>query len=89
MSDTALRDSYPFYLANEPESPNAELAVTDKYTSEVATRVAMAGAADIDRAIAASVEAARHMRKTAAYERQAILEHCVSRFRQRFEELDW
>ena len=37
-----LNDSYPYYLGNEPVSPNRDLAVTDKYTGEVATRVARA-----------------------------------------------
>lgn len=82
-----LQDSYPFYLANKAVSPNADLEVTDKYTGEVATRVAMADAATIDQAIAAAVEAAEPMRKLPAYERQAILNHCVQRFTERFDEL--
>ena len=45
-----LRESYPFYLANRAEMPNTELEVIDKYSGEVATRVAMASAEDIDRA---------------------------------------
>ncbi|MEM7576075.1 MAG: aldehyde dehydrogenase family protein [Planctomycetota bacterium] len=82
-----LADAYPYYLANHPETPNADLAVTDKYTGAVATRVALADAAAIDRAIQSSADAAEPMRKLAAYERQAILNHCVERFRERFDEL--
>jgi acyl-CoA reductase-like NAD-dependent aldehyde dehydrogenase len=82
-----LKERYPYYLANEPESPNADLVVTDKYTGKEATRVALADAAAIDRAIAAAVEAAEPMRNLAAYERQAVLEHCVKRFREREGEL--
>lgn len=82
-----LAKSYPFYLANQPESPNADLEVTDKYTDEVATRVAMASADDIDRAIAAAVEATEPMRVMPPYERQAVLQHCVDRFTERFDEL--
>jgi len=82
-----LAESYPFYLANEPQAPNTDLAVTDKYTGEVATRVAMADVEQIDRAIAAAVEAEKPMREMASYERQAVLEHCVARFRERFDEL--
>lgn len=82
-----LEKSYPFYLANKPESPNQDLAVTDKYTGEVATHVAMASSEDIDRAIAAAVDAAEPMRQMAPYERKAILNHCVSRFTERAEEL--
>jgi acyl-CoA reductase-like NAD-dependent aldehyde dehydrogenase len=82
-----LRDSYPYYLANRPEQPNRDLAVTDKYTGDVATRVALADAAAIDRAIAAAAAAAEPMRELAAYERQRVLLHCVERFRERAEEL--
>ena len=82
-----MRDDYPFYLANEPANPNTDLEVTDKYTGEVASRVAMASAADIDRAIAAAEVATDPMRKMAPYERQAVLNHCVKRITERFEEL--
>ena len=83
----SLKTSYPLYLANEPMTPNQDLAVTDKYTGEVATRVAMADAATIDKAIGAAVAATRPMAEMAAYERQAVLAHCVSRFQERFDEL--
>ncbi|WP_164155934.1 aldehyde dehydrogenase family protein [Sandarakinorhabdus rubra] len=83
----ALRDQYPLYVANVPEQPNADLAVTDKFTGKVATRVAMADAATIDRAIAAAVAATEPMARMAAYERQAVLAHCVARFTERQEEL--
>ncbi|NNF52625.1 MAG: aldehyde dehydrogenase family protein [Gammaproteobacteria bacterium] len=82
-----LQESYPFWLANKPESPNKDLEVRDKYTGEVATRVAMATAEDIDRAIAAAVASTDAMRDMAAYERKAVLSHCVRRFRERFDEL--
>ena len=82
-----LAETYPFYLANAPESPNADLEVTDKYKGTVATRVAMASPADIDRAIAAAVEAAEPMRKLPAHKRQSVLNHCVARFTERFDEL--
>jgi len=57
-----VKDDYPFYLANQPANPNADLLVRDKYTGEVASRVAMASAVDIDRAIAAAVDATEPMR---------------------------
>ena len=41
---TALKPTYPLYLANEARQPNTDLAVTDKFTGEVATRVALADA---------------------------------------------
>ncbi|AEI66296.1 aldehyde dehydrogenase family protein [Corallococcus macrosporus] len=82
-----LAERYPYYLANRPRQPNAELAVTHKYSGEVVTRVALADAAAVEEAIAAAVRAAGPMRKLAPYARQAVLEHCVRRFRERAEEL--
>ncbi|HEX4180885.1 MAG TPA: aldehyde dehydrogenase family protein [Caulobacteraceae bacterium] len=84
---TALQSSYPLYLANEAQSPNQDLAVTDKYTGEVATRVAQADAATINAGIEWAVKAAEPMAEMAAYERQAVLAHCVTRFQERFDEL--
>ncbi|WP_426012093.1 aldehyde dehydrogenase family protein [Caulobacter sp. DWR2-3-1b2] len=83
----SLKSTYPLYLANEAKTPNQDLEVTDKYSGQVATRVALADAATIDKAIAAAVEATRPMAEMAAYERQAVLAHCVSRFQERFDEL--
>jgi len=83
----ALRETYPLYVANKAEQPNTDLAVTDKFTGEIATRVALADAATIDRGIAAAVAAAEPMARMAAFERQAVLAHCVTRFTERAEEL--
>ncbi len=82
-----LRESYPHYIANRPESPNADLVVTDKYSGEVATRVAVSTAADLERAIAAAAGSAKAMRQLPAYKRQQILNHCVRRFEERADEL--
>ena len=82
-----MKDIWPFYLANEARAPNHDLEVTDKFSGEVVCRVAMASPDEIDRAIAAACEAAEPMRKMAAYERQAVLSHCVARFSERFDEL--
>lgn len=82
-----LKDAYPYYLANEAIYANKDLAVTDKYSGEVATHVAMADRKAIDQAIAASVDATPAMAAMAPFERQAVLDHCVMRFRERAEEL--
>lgn len=82
-----LKKEYPYYLANKPVTPNTDLEVTDKYSGEVVTRVAMADTAAIDRAIAAAVQATEPMRKVPPYDRQRVLYHCVDRFTQRAEEL--
>ena len=82
-----LQEHYPYYLANEAQSPNRDLAVTDKYTGDVATHVALADSTAIDAGIAAAVDAAAAMAAMPPYERQAILQHCVRRFTERQEEL--
>jgi acyl-CoA reductase-like NAD-dependent aldehyde dehydrogenase len=82
-----LRENYPYYLANRAVYANRDLPVIDKYTAKVATHVALADEAAIDRAIAAAVDAAEPFRKMKAYERQAVLMHCVKRFTERADEL--
>ncbi len=82
-----LKDQYPYYLANEAVYANTDLEVTDKYTGEVATRTALARTDAIDAGIAAAVDAAEAMAEMPAYERQAVLNHCVARFKERAEEL--
>ncbi len=82
-----LKSSYPYYLAGEPVAANCDLEVFDKYTGKVATRVALADRQAIDHAIGAALAAKGPMRAMAAYERQAVLQHCVRRFGERAEEL--
>lgn len=82
-----LKDTYPLYLNNKAVQPNTDLEVTDKYTGKVAFRTAMATAEIIDEAIAGAVRAAEPMARLPAYERQAVLQHCVDRFTERFDEL--
>lgn len=84
---TKLKSTYPLYLANEAKQPNADLEVTDKYSGKVAFRCAIADAATIDAGIAAAVEATGPMARLASFERQAVLQHCVERFAERFDEL--
>ncbi len=82
-----LKPAYPYYLANVAVHANTDLEVTDKYSGEVATRVALADAKAIDAGIAAAVEATAPMQRFTPYQRQAVLEHCVARFRERYDEL--
>lgn len=83
----ALRENYPIYIANKPEMPNTELAVLDKFTGEVATRTPLASPSDIDRAISACQAAAEPMSQMSAFERKRVLQHCVTRFDERRDEL--
>ena len=82
-----LREKYPYILANESIYANTDLKVTDKYTGEVATLVAVADANVIDQGIQAAVEATEPLAEMPTYERQEVLEHCVARFKERFDEL--
>ncbi|MGN6728956.1 MAG: aldehyde dehydrogenase family protein [Rhodanobacteraceae bacterium] len=82
-----LKDRYPYYLANQARQPNSDLPVLDKYSGEVATRVALADAAAIERAIAAAAQAAAPMAALTPYERRAVLEHCIARMAERKDEL--
>jgi len=82
-----LRDSYPYYLANKACQPNTDLAVIDKFTGEEATRLALADPEAIDAGIAAAEASFEAVRAMPAYARQDVLNHCVRRFEERFEEL--
>lgn len=82
-----LKETYPYYLGNHPVEPNSDLIVTDKYTGEAATRVAMADEKAINEAIGLAVAAAEPMRDMPAFARREVLDHCVRRFEERAEEL--
>jgi acyl-CoA reductase-like NAD-dependent aldehyde dehydrogenase len=81
-----LKEAYPYYLANEAVYANQDLDVVDKYSGEVATRVALADATAIEQAIAAADDSFEAVRKMPAYHRQEILNYCVQRFTERFDE---
>jgi acyl-CoA reductase-like NAD-dependent aldehyde dehydrogenase len=75
-----LKESYPFYLGNQARTPNTDLAVTDKYTGRIVSRVPLADPAVLDQAIALADRAAPRMAALKPYERQHILYHCVDAF---------
>jgi acyl-CoA reductase-like NAD-dependent aldehyde dehydrogenase len=81
-----VRETYPLYVGNRPETPNLDLEITDKFRGTVAARVPVADPALIGRAIAAATAAAEPMARLAAYERREALEHCVRRFTERSDE---
>ena len=84
---TALKAHYPYYLANKAITSKTTLDVFDKYTGRIATRVSIADAKVVDKAIAAAVKATPAMREFKPHQRQAVLMHCVRRFSERAEEL--
>jgi acyl-CoA reductase-like NAD-dependent aldehyde dehydrogenase len=82
-----LAKRYPYYLANQPVASKQELDVLDKYTGKRATRVALADAAAVRKAIVAAYKARESMAAFPPDARRDVLEHCVRRFGERFEEL--
>lgn len=86
-SGATLADSYPYYLAGRAVAANTDLEVLDKYSGDVATRVAFADAAAVERGIAAAHDARAAMAAFPPDARRDVLEHCMRRFGERFEEL--
>lgn len=84
---TSLNKAYPYYLANKAVFANQDLVVTNKYTGEDATTVALARADVIEKAIDAAEKSQPALNKMTPYERQDVLNHCVKRFTERFDEL--
>ena len=82
-----MKSEYPYYLANKAVYANQDLVVVDKFTGEIATRVAMADSAAISQAIAAAETAMPALIAMGSYERKAVLDHCVSQFQKRTNEL--
>ena len=82
-----LAKTYPYYLANQPQTSKAMLDVFDTYSGKLATRVAMPDAKATEKAIAAALKAARPMREFKPWARQAVLRHCADRFEARRDEL--
>lgn len=82
-----LARSYPYYLANAAVAANTDLEVRDKYSGKIATRVAMGDAAAIRKAIVAAHKARGPMADFPPDKRRDVLEHCVRRFEERFDEL--
>ncbi|RYD14313.1 MAG: aldehyde dehydrogenase family protein [Lysobacteraceae bacterium] len=82
-----MTDDHPLYLANKPTRRADRLDVIDKFSGEIAAQVSLADARTVDEAIAAAVAAEAPMRRFPPHARQAVLDHCVTRFRERFDEL--
>lgn len=81
------KERYPLILGGTAQFTETLTDVTDKYSGAVVSRVATANAATLDRAIQLATKSAPGLRTLAAYERRAILVHCVKRFEERKDEL--
>ena len=84
---TTLKKTYPYYRANKPVATNTDLEVFDKYTGKRVTRVAVADAKAVGKAITAAYKAREAMAAFPPGARREVLEHCVRRFEERREEL--
>lgn len=77
----------PLYIAGQPWRGDEQFSVEDKFSGACVGQVPLAGPAEVEAAIAAATAAAPAMAALPAWKRQAALEHCVLRFRERSEEL--
>ena len=82
-----LNETYPYFVANQPQQPNADLEVLNKYTGDVASRVALAEPEAIDAGIQAAAECFEEYRRWPAFRRKAVLQHVIDRMNERAEEL--
>jgi acyl-CoA reductase-like NAD-dependent aldehyde dehydrogenase len=82
-----IHERYPFYLANRPQQPNADLEVVDKFSDSVVARVALADSKILDQAIAAAADAAAPMRRMGSWQRKIVLKHLLRRCEERRDEL--
>jgi len=80
VSRIGLRERYPYYLAGHAIDAIDAIPVLDKHEGKTVAHVSLADATAIDHAIGAAADAVPAMREMPAYERQAILAHCVNRF---------
>lgn len=78
-----LDKSCPYYLANRAQSSTSTLAVRDKYTGKVATRVAVPDAKVVEKVVAAADKATMPMRRFTPWARPAVLKHCAQRLTER------
>lgn len=76
----------PLYLAGQQLTTSSTFDVFDKYTGAVAAKIAVAGRAEIDRAIASASDATLAMRRMPTFERRDVLEHITKRLSERAEE---
>ncbi|RUL66087.1 aldehyde dehydrogenase family protein [Dyella dinghuensis] len=82
-----LKKTYPYYLANQPQTSKTMMEVLDKYSGKVATRVAVPDDGATEKAIKSAVKAAGPMKDFRPWARQAVLQHCAKRFEERRDEL--
>jgi len=80
-------NEYPLYVANKAIKTEQWLEVHNKFSGEIYAKVALADEKTIEKAIHAAVKAEKEMASLKPFQKQNILLHCVSRFKQLREEL--
>lgn len=78
--------SMQLYFAGQWRSTGRTLDVTNPYTGEVVDSIPLAGAAELDQALASLVEGAKIMRSLTAHERSAILQRTAALMLEREED---
>ncbi len=87
MQLSSLRSRYPLFLANRPTEATASLAVTDKFSGEAVTEVALADCAMIEAAFEAAEAARPALAAFPPYARRDVLRHVAQRCTERRDEL--
>ncbi len=70
------------FLAGQCSAPNQDLAIYDKFTSEIIATVPLASSSHFEQAIQAGDAAIDSMQRLSGAERKRILVHCAARLRQ-------
>ncbi|MCH2206867.1 MAG: aldehyde dehydrogenase family protein [Lentisphaerales bacterium] len=79
--------TYPVYIGGQPVKLSQKLSVYDKFSNKEFAKVCLALPEDIENAISQAEASRSAMQALAAWKRQEILEYCLSRFKERREEL--
>lgn len=79
--------TYPVYIGGQPVKLSQKLSVYDKFSNKEFAKVCLALPEDIENAISQAEASRSAMQALPAWKRQEILEYCLSRFKERREEL--
>ncbi len=81
-----MKPTYPIYCAGEFITTNTELPVVFPYNGEIAAKTYLAGADELEKAIAAGISAEKPMKDLPAYARSEAMLHLACRIAERKEE---
>lgn len=81
-----MKSDYPIYLAGEFVTTAQELPIVFPYSGETVAKTYLAGAAELEKALAAGLSAEEEMKNFPTYARAAALLHVAQRLTERKEE---